>query len=285
MIITPINIETHHHQTPLPPNAATIILVYYKHAPSVHASSVYKQILGVKVTYHDIESVDPELKVDVGAWMRMKKSTSYVRKQRYACNISSLGEALKLARLYTFTFWCAIRPQINSSLDGFSELIPRELISMFNDKELELLISGLPEINLNDLQANTEYSGYTAASNAVMWFWEIIKAFNKEDRVPLEGFKSLQGISGPQRFQIHKAYGAPESFNQLDLSEYKSVEQLQERLLLVIHEGSEEEVGDLGLLSMKDEELATVDGVLRVHLGHLVIRLDNLEKEFWCPHE
>lgn len=41
----------------------------------------------------------------------------------------------------------AIRPQINSFLDGFNELVPRELISIFNDKELELLISGLPEID------------------------------------------------------------------------------------------------------------------------------------------
>jgi E3 ubiquitin-protein ligase HUWE1 len=41
----------------------------------------------------------------------------------------------------------AIRPQINAFLEGFSELIPRELISIFNDKELELLISGLPDID------------------------------------------------------------------------------------------------------------------------------------------
>lgn len=41
----------------------------------------------------------------------------------------------------------AIRPQINSFLEGFNELITRELISIFNDKELELLISGLPEID------------------------------------------------------------------------------------------------------------------------------------------
>lgn len=41
----------------------------------------------------------------------------------------------------------AIRPQINSFLEGFNELVPRELISIFNDKELELLISGLPEID------------------------------------------------------------------------------------------------------------------------------------------
>ncbi|GJY99025.1 retrovirus-related pol polyprotein LINE-1 [Tanacetum coccineum] len=152
----------------------------------------------------------------------------------------------------------AIRPQINSFLEGFNELIPRDLISIFNDKELELLISGLPEIDLDDLKVNTEYTGYTVGTNVVIWFWEVVKAFNKEDRarllqfvtgtskVPLEGFKALQGISGPQRFQIHKAYGAPERlpsahtcFNQLDLPEYTSKEQLQERLLLAIHEANE----------------------------------------------
>lgn len=41
----------------------------------------------------------------------------------------------------------AIRPQISSFFDGFTELVPQELISIFNDKELELLISGLPEID------------------------------------------------------------------------------------------------------------------------------------------
>jgi E3 ubiquitin-protein ligase HUWE1 len=41
----------------------------------------------------------------------------------------------------------AIRPQINAFLEGFTELISRELISIFNDKELELLISGLPDID------------------------------------------------------------------------------------------------------------------------------------------
>ena len=41
----------------------------------------------------------------------------------------------------------AIRPQINAFLAGFHDLIPRELISIFNDKELELLIAGLPDID------------------------------------------------------------------------------------------------------------------------------------------
>lgn len=41
----------------------------------------------------------------------------------------------------------AIQPQINAFLEGFNELVSGELISIFNDKELELLISGLPEID------------------------------------------------------------------------------------------------------------------------------------------
>mgnify|MGYP001807560663 CR=1 FL=1 len=65
-------------------------------------------------------------------------------------------------------------------------------------------------------------------------------------KVPLNGFKALQGISGPQKFQIHKSYGAGDRlpsahtcFNQLDLPEYDSKEQLAERLMMAIHEGHE----------------------------------------------
>lgn len=44
-------------------------------------------------------------------------------------------------------------------LQGFWEIVPRKLISIFNDHELELLISGLPEIDVDDLRAHTDYQG------------------------------------------------------------------------------------------------------------------------------
>lgn len=80
----------------------------------------------------------------------------------------------------------------------------QDLINMFNDHELELLISGLPEIDVDDLRGNTEYTGYTPAARQIQWFWEIVAALSKEDlallvqfvtgtsKVPLEGFKALQ---------------------------------------------------------------------------------------------
>jgi E3 ubiquitin-protein ligase HUWE1 len=39
------------------------------------------------------------------------------------------------------------KAQMEMFLEGFHEMIPHECISFFEAKELELLISGLPEIN------------------------------------------------------------------------------------------------------------------------------------------
>jgi E3 ubiquitin-protein ligase HUWE1 len=65
-------------------------------------------------------------------------------------------------------------------------------------------------------------------------------------KVPLDGFKALLGMSGIQRFNIHRVPGdtnrLPTShtcFNQLDLPEYASEEILRERLLLAIRVGAE----------------------------------------------
>ncbi len=80
----------------------------------------------------------------------------------------------------------------------------QEMVKIFNDHELELLISGLPEIDIDDLRANTEYAGYTAASQTIQWFWKIVRELSKQElallvqfvtgtsKVPLEGFKALQ---------------------------------------------------------------------------------------------
>jgi hypothetical protein len=68
----------------------------------------------------------------------------------------------------------SIKPQLKAFLEGFWELVPRHLIAIFTDHELELLISGLPDIDVADLKAHTEYhGGYSASSPAVRWFWEV----------------------------------------------------------------------------------------------------------------
>jgi E3 ubiquitin-protein ligase HUWE1 len=61
-----------------------------------------------------------------------------------------------------------INAQINAFLEGFYELIPKHLISIFDNKELELLISGLPEIDIIDLRNNTNYNNYTRDSPIII---------------------------------------------------------------------------------------------------------------------
>lgn len=47
---------------------------------------------------------------------------------------------------------------------------------------------------VDDLKANTEYTGYTVASSVVQWFWEVVKAFNKEDMA-----RFLQFVTGTSK--------------------------------------------------------------------------------------
>ena len=54
----------------------------------------------------------------------------------------------------------AIRKQLNAFLEGFYDIIPKRLISIFNEQELELLISGLPTVDIDDLKNNSEYHKY-----------------------------------------------------------------------------------------------------------------------------
>lgn len=64
----------------------------------------------------------------------------------------------------------AIRKQLNAFLEGFYDIIPKRLISIFNEQELELLISGLPNIDIDDLKANSEYHKYQPNSLQVRNF-------------------------------------------------------------------------------------------------------------------
>ncbi|XP_046484252.1 E3 ubiquitin-protein ligase HUWE1 isoform X1 [Neodiprion pinetum] len=152
----------------------------------------------------------------------------------------------------------AIRKQLNAFLEGFYDIIPKRLISIFNEQELELLISGLPNVDIEDLKSNTEYHKYSPTSLQIQWFWRALRGFDQADRakflqfvtgtskVPLQGFGALEGMNGVQKFQIHRddrstdrLPSAHTCFNQLDLPVYETYDKLRSNLLKAIHECSE----------------------------------------------
>ncbi len=61
-------------------------------------------------------------------------------------------------------------------------MIPPELISIFDAQELELLISGLPDIDLEDLRTHTEYQGYKTTDPTITYFWSALRSFTQEEK-------------------------------------------------------------------------------------------------------
>ena len=98
---------------------------------------------------------------------------------------------------------------------------------------MELLISGTPDIDVDEWRAATEYNGYASSDPVIVWWWRALKSFNREERakvlsfatgtsrVPLGGFVDLQGVQGVQRFSIHRAYGDPSRLPQAHTCTYK----------------------------------------------------------------
>uniref|UniRef100_A0A8C3AG33 HECT-type E3 ubiquitin transferase n=1 Tax=Cyclopterus lumpus TaxID=8103 RepID=A0A8C3AG33_CYCLU len=147
--------------------------------------------------------------------------------------------------------------QTEALVRGFYEVVDSRLVSVFDARELELVIAGTVEIDLIDWRSNTEYRGGYHDGHIVMrWFWAAVERFNNEQRlrllqfvtgtssVPYEGFAALRGSNGLRRFCIEK-WGKVTSlprahtcFNRLDLPPYPSYTMLYEKLLIAVEETS-----------------------------------------------
>uniref|UniRef100_A0A8D3DMF8 HECT-type E3 ubiquitin transferase n=1 Tax=Scophthalmus maximus TaxID=52904 RepID=A0A8D3DMF8_SCOMX len=147
--------------------------------------------------------------------------------------------------------------QTESLVRGFYEVVDARLVSVFDARELELVIAGTAEIDLSDWRNNTEYrGGYHDNHIVIRWFWAAVERFNNEQRlrllqfvtgtssIPYEGFASLRGSNGPRRFCVEK-WGkvsalprAHTCFNRLDLPPYPSFSMLYEKMLTAVEETS-----------------------------------------------
>ena len=238
--------------------------------------AVYRRILGKSVALKDMESLDLDYYKSL-LWI-LENDITDITFETFSVDIDRFGvvETVDLVpdgrniavtqdnkqdyvRLVVeHRLVKSVEEQLTEFLKGFHDIIPPELISIFNEQELELLISGLPEIDIDDWKNNTEYHNYQATSPQIQWFWRAVRSFDKEEKakllqfvtgtskVPLNGFKELEGMNGFAKFNIHRDYSSKEKlpsshtcFNQLDLPEYESYEHLRQQLYTAITAGSE----------------------------------------------
>ncbi|XP_036791121.1 NEDD4-like E3 ubiquitin-protein ligase WWP1 isoform X2 [Oncorhynchus mykiss] len=233
----------------------------------------YKRMLNKKLIIKDLESIDPEFYNSL-IWIRDNNIEECSLEMYFSVDMEILGKLTShdlkpdgsdllvteenkeeyIGLMAEWRFSRGVEGQTKAFLDGFNEVVPLQWLQYFDEKELEVMLCGMQEVDLQDWQRNTVYRHYTRNSKQIIWFWQLVKEVDNEVRLrlmqfvtgtcrlPLGGFAELMGSNGPQKFCIEKVgkdTWLPRShtcFNRLDLPPYKSFEQLKEKLLFAIEE-------------------------------------------------
>eukprot|EP01107_Rhizomastix_libera_P001094 TRINITY_DN11942_c0_g1_i1.p2 TRINITY_DN11942_c0_g1~~TRINITY_DN11942_c0_g1_i1.p2 ORF type:complete len:437 (-),score=83.02 TRINITY_DN11942_c0_g1_i1:1349-2548(-) len=237
--------------------------------------SFYKHILGRPVGLRDMEAYDPQfhhslcviLQEDVTDMdLYMSYDGSEFGKEKTwelvpgGSNIQVTNPSKKeyVQLLVNLILSTSIKPQVQAFTEGLYALVPKDLLRLFSPEELELVINGLPTVDVDDLRTNTHMQGFDQGDQHLEWFWRAVQELDEQSRVgliqfvtgsskvPLEGFAHLTGMRGSERpftlQKIQRIGGLPSAhtcFNTLDLPCYSSFEELKKALETAITFGSE----------------------------------------------
>jgi E3 ubiquitin-protein ligase NEDD4 len=240
-------------------------------------SNLYKHILGWPVTTDDLESLDSDVHQNLLKLLDMDDVG--VIDLDFTASINVLGEhkeeELKpggascavvndnleeyLGLQCQYRLMNRVAEQTKHLLQGFYDVIDEPLLSVFDFQELELLLCGLPDIDVKDWRANSEYAGEYEKKGTqhkvVKMFWEVVEEdFSVEQRarllqfttgtsgVPAAGFAMLQGNDGNiRKFTINSITKtssifprAHTCFNRIDLPLYENKKELKKYLTLAV---------------------------------------------------
>ena len=237
---------------------------------------LYKHLLGWPLMFEDIEMIDDEiyrslqqmLEIDDVEMLYLNFTvseeslgeTKVVELVPGGTDVDVTNDNLKefMEASLRYRVLDRVGPQLKELLQGFYEVVPEPLLTIFDFQELELLMCGLPDISIEDWKVNTEYVGHYEGKKeghkVTRWFWEVVEGFDQELRarllqfvtgtsgVPAQGFSCLQGNDGNiRRFTINSINlssslfpRAHTCFNRIDLPLYTSKEQLKDKLTLAV---------------------------------------------------
>ncbi|CCX35455.1 protein of unknown function [Taphrina deformans PYCC 5710] len=234
--------------------------------------SFYKMILSKKCSLADMESIDAEFFRSL-TWI-LENSIDGILDLTFSTEDDRFGETVTLdlkpngrdlevtdenksEYVELVTEWRIqkrIEEQFVAFKAGFNELVPQELINVFDERELELLIGGIADMDVDDWKKHTDYRGYTETDEIIQMFFKLVTSWDNEkrarllqfatgtSRIPIGGFKDLQGSDGPRRFTIEKAGEVTQlpkahtCFNRIDLPPYSTYEELEKKLSYSVDE-------------------------------------------------
>uniref|UniRef100_A0A8C1RMV0 E3 ubiquitin-protein ligase n=1 Tax=Cyprinus carpio TaxID=7962 RepID=A0A8C1RMV0_CYPCA len=176
----------------------------------------YKMMLGKQITLNDMESVDSEYYNSL-KWILENDPTELDLRfcidednfgQTYQVDLKPSGSDMVITNdnkkeyidlVIQWRFVNRVQKQMNAFLEGFTELIAIDLIKIFDENELELLMCGLGDVDVNDWRQHTIYkNGYCPNHPVIQWFWKAVLLMDAEKRIRL-----LQFVTGTSRVPMN----------------------------------------------------------------------------------
>ena len=151
-----------------------------------------------------------------------------------------------------------IRQQVEAFRNGidvfFGADVLADLHRMCDPYDVQLLLCGTAEIDVDDWEQSAEYDGLTEDSAEARFFWAAVRLLSAEhlsellhfctgsSRAPAAGFAALRGYSGqPHRFRLQLVDGGPDRlpaaatcFNTIKVPRYPSEQHTRDKIVTAI---------------------------------------------------
>eukprot|EP01028_Stygiella_incarcerata_P001886 TRINITY_DN1350_c0_g2_i3.p1 TRINITY_DN1350_c0_g2~~TRINITY_DN1350_c0_g2_i3.p1 ORF type:complete len:393 (+),score=99.73 TRINITY_DN1350_c0_g2_i3:1520-2698(+) len=234
--------------------------------------SLYKHLLCVDVRLEDLQAIDTRLHDSLE--FMLKNSIDGVFFETFSVSYDEFGvmktvdlvpggrdidvtEKNKeeyVAKYVRWRLFERVREPVEALRKGFLSVVPAALVSVFDCSELELMMCGVENFDVDDWKAHTEYRGYVPTSPQILWFWSFVSRLSDVDRgkllqfasgtsrIPVQGFSALESRRGEiRKFTIEKLDlsssllpRAHTCFNRIDLPEYATKEDLERYVFMAI---------------------------------------------------
>ena len=86
------------------------------------------------------------------------------------------ADAVLALRLHEFS------EQMQAVRDGLAAVVPKRLLSLLTPTELESLVCGSPELDLELLKKHTRYQNCKVTDPHIRYFWKVLKKFSQTER-------------------------------------------------------------------------------------------------------
>ncbi|OQR96419.1 HECT E3 ubiquitin ligase [Achlya hypogyna] len=166
---------------------------------------------------------------------------------REAVTFANRGDFADLVEHYRLHEFDCVLADVEA---GLGKVVPLRLLRLFTAHELERMVCGSPDVDVDLLQQCTEYSSCAATDQHIMWFWQVLRRFSHDERSAFLRFvwgrSRLPAVAAefPQWFKLQSFSKTPPDaylpvahtcFFALELPPYSSEELLAKKLLYSIY--------------------------------------------------